>query len=127
MPDPIALVVDDEPLILMDTADIVASAGYALLEKHESLKLLMTSRCQATWMVSRWRATWETTGRMSSSSLRPVQSSQKMANFRKARGFSGSRSIKLSSSRLCANLRSISKSRHTAQCTGRPPLSFLGT
>lgn len=54
MSDPIALVVDDEPLILMDTADIVASAGYhviearsadeacALLKKHRSLKLLMT-------------------------------------------------------------------------------------
>jgi len=27
MNDPIALVVDDEPLILMDTADIVASAA----------------------------------------------------------------------------------------------------
>jgi CheY-like chemotaxis protein len=54
MTDPIALVVDDEPLILMDTADIVTSAGYhviearsadeafALLAKYGSLKLLMT-------------------------------------------------------------------------------------
>jgi CheY-like chemotaxis protein len=54
MPDPIALVVDDEPLILMDTADIVSSAGYHVIEarnadeafdllaKYASLKLLMT-------------------------------------------------------------------------------------
>lgn len=54
MPDPIALVVDDEPLILMDTSDMVASAGYHVIEarsadeafellaKFSSLKLLMT-------------------------------------------------------------------------------------
>ncbi|TNM60268.1 response regulator [Aliirhizobium smilacinae] len=54
MSDPIALVVDDEPLILMDTADIVASAGYHVIEarsadeafellaKYRSVKLLMT-------------------------------------------------------------------------------------
>ncbi|MET0170856.1 response regulator [Rhizobium panacihumi] len=54
MPDPIALVVDDEPLILMDTADMVTSAGYHVIEarsadeavelltKYGSLKLLMT-------------------------------------------------------------------------------------
>lgn len=54
MNDPIALVVDDEPLILMDTADIVASAGYHVIEarsadealrllaEHASLRLLMT-------------------------------------------------------------------------------------
>jgi CheY-like chemotaxis protein len=30
--EPIALVVDDEPLILMDTADIIADEGYAVLE-----------------------------------------------------------------------------------------------
>ena len=54
MSDPIALVVDDEPLILMDTADIVASAGYHVIEarsadeafellaNYRSVKLLMT-------------------------------------------------------------------------------------
>ena len=52
--DPIALVVDDEPLIRMDTADIIADAGYhvleattadeafAFLEKYSSLQLLFT-------------------------------------------------------------------------------------
>jgi CheY-like chemotaxis protein len=51
---PIALVVDDEPLILMDTADIIADQGYAVVEattadqafeflaKHSSLELLFT-------------------------------------------------------------------------------------
>jgi CheY-like chemotaxis protein len=29
---PIALVVDDEPLILMDTADMISDEGYAVLE-----------------------------------------------------------------------------------------------
>jgi len=54
LPGPIALVVDDEPLIRMDTADIVADAGYhvieastadeafELLKLHSSLKLLFT-------------------------------------------------------------------------------------
>lgn len=54
MSDPIALVVDDEPLILMDTADIVACAGYHVIEarsadeafellaKYRSVKLVMT-------------------------------------------------------------------------------------
>lgn len=54
LPIPVALVVDDEPLILMDTADIVADEGYhvlearsadeayAFLEEHHSLKLLFT-------------------------------------------------------------------------------------
>lgn len=52
--EPIALIVDDEPLILMDTADMVAEEGYAIievssaqkafefLEKHSSLQLLLT-------------------------------------------------------------------------------------
>lgn len=52
--EPIALVVDDEPLILMDTSDIVTDAGFhvieartadealAFLEKHHSLQLLFT-------------------------------------------------------------------------------------
>jgi CheY-like chemotaxis protein len=52
--EPIALIVDDEPLILMDTADMVAHEGYAIveassaqqafefLEKHSSLQLLLT-------------------------------------------------------------------------------------
>lgn len=51
---PIALVVDDEPLILMNTAEMVADEGYAIveastadqayafLEKHSSLQLLFT-------------------------------------------------------------------------------------
>ncbi len=51
---PIALVVDDEPLILMDTADMFADEGYAIVEastadeawafldKHSSLQLLFT-------------------------------------------------------------------------------------
>lgn len=29
---PIAVVVDDEPLILMDTTDIIADAGYSIVE-----------------------------------------------------------------------------------------------
>jgi DNA-binding NtrC family response regulator len=51
---PIALVVDDEPLILMDTADMLADEGYAVVEattadqayeflnQHASLQLLFT-------------------------------------------------------------------------------------
>lgn len=51
---PIALVVDDEPLILMDTADMITDEGYAVveastadeaftfLEKYPSLQLLFT-------------------------------------------------------------------------------------
>lgn len=51
---PIALVVDDEPLILMDTADMIADEGYAVVEastadqayrfldRHSSLQLLFT-------------------------------------------------------------------------------------
>jgi CheY-like chemotaxis protein len=51
---PIALVVDDEPLILMDTADMVSDEGYAVIEvttaqkayeflqEHPSLQLLFT-------------------------------------------------------------------------------------
>jgi CheY-like chemotaxis protein len=54
LPQPIALVVDDEPLIRMDTADIIADAGYHVIEastadeayeflkQHSSLKLLFT-------------------------------------------------------------------------------------
>jgi CheY-like chemotaxis protein len=54
LPQPIALVVDDEPLIRMDTADIIWDAGYHVIEastadeayeflkKHTSLKLLFT-------------------------------------------------------------------------------------
>jgi CheY-like chemotaxis protein len=52
IPGPIALVVDDEPLIRMDIADIISDAGYyvveaatadealAFLEKYSSLQLL---------------------------------------------------------------------------------------
>ncbi|MBZ5762922.1 response regulator [Rhizobium sp. VS19-DR104.2] len=52
--EPIALVVDDEPLILMDTADMISDEGYAVVEagtadqafeflqKHSSLQLLFT-------------------------------------------------------------------------------------
>lgn len=51
---PIALVVDDEPLILMDTADMISEKGYsiaeastadqayAFLDQHSSLQLLFT-------------------------------------------------------------------------------------
>ncbi|KQY20303.1 hypothetical protein ASD31_24150 [Rhizobium sp. Root482] len=51
---PIALVVDDDPLILMDTADMIAGEGYAVVEaktadqaydfldRHSSLQLLFT-------------------------------------------------------------------------------------
>ncbi|WP_280519141.1 response regulator [Shinella curvata] len=51
---PIALVVDDEPLILMDTSDMISDEGYAVLEassadealafleRHSSLQLLFT-------------------------------------------------------------------------------------
>ncbi|MBB5539548.1 response regulator [Rhizobium giardinii] len=52
--EPIALVVDDEPLILMDTADMVTNEGfavfeattaedaYAFLTHHPSTELLFT-------------------------------------------------------------------------------------
>ena len=51
---PIALVVDDEPLILMDHADMISEGGYSIveaktadeayrfLEEHSSLQLLFT-------------------------------------------------------------------------------------
>lgn len=51
---PIAIIVDDEPLILMDTADIIADAGYSIVEattaeqayeflkQHSSVELLFT-------------------------------------------------------------------------------------
>lgn len=54
LPEPIALVVDDEPLILMDTADMISEAGYYVIEartaddaleflkRHNSLKLVFT-------------------------------------------------------------------------------------
>ncbi|MDE1997145.1 MAG: response regulator [Rhizobiaceae bacterium] len=54
VPEPIALVVDDEPLIWMDAADIISEAGYyvveassadaayAFLDEYSSLKLLFT-------------------------------------------------------------------------------------
>lgn len=54
IPEPIALVVDDEPLIRMDIAAIISDAGYhvveaatadealAFLEKYSSLQLLFT-------------------------------------------------------------------------------------
>jgi len=54
MPDPVALVVDDEPLIRIDTADMISDAGYHVIEArsaaealevlqaHMSLKLLVT-------------------------------------------------------------------------------------
>ncbi|MCE6076813.1 response regulator [Agrobacterium vitis] len=52
--EPIALVVDDEPLILMNTSDMISDEGfavveattadqaYAFLDKHSSLQLLFT-------------------------------------------------------------------------------------
>lgn len=52
--EPIALVVDDEPLILMDTSDMIADEGYSVVEastadeayefldRHSSLQLLFT-------------------------------------------------------------------------------------
>jgi len=52
--EPIALVVDDEPLVLMDTADMISDEGYAVVEartadeayafldRHSSLQLLFT-------------------------------------------------------------------------------------
>jgi len=54
LPEPVALVVDDEPLILMDTSDIISDEGYHVIEartaddaleflkQHNSLKLLFT-------------------------------------------------------------------------------------
>lgn len=54
LPVPVALVVDNEPLIRMDTADVVAEEGdhvleartadeaFAFLRKHHSLKLVST-------------------------------------------------------------------------------------
>jgi CheY-like chemotaxis protein len=54
LPKPVALVVDDEPLLLMDTSDIISDAGFhvieattadqafAFLKEHSSLKLLFT-------------------------------------------------------------------------------------
>jgi DNA-binding NtrC family response regulator len=41
--DHVALIVDDEPLILMDTADILSDAGYEVIEAHnadEALEIL---------------------------------------------------------------------------------------
>lgn len=58
--EPIALVVDDEPLIRMDTANMVADQGFAIVEartvdeafaflkKHPSLQLLFTDVQTAT-------------------------------------------------------------------------------
>ncbi len=52
--EPIALVVDDEPLILMDTAEMISDEGYSVVEarsadeayefldRHSSLQLLFT-------------------------------------------------------------------------------------
>jgi CheY-like chemotaxis protein len=52
--EPIALVVDDEPLILMDTVDMITNEGYAIVEaftadeayefldRHSTLQLLFT-------------------------------------------------------------------------------------
>ncbi len=52
--EPIALIVDDEPLILMDTADMMVDEGFSVveattadkafdfLERHSSLQLLIT-------------------------------------------------------------------------------------
>jgi CheY-like chemotaxis protein len=37
---PIALVVDDEPLIRMDTADIVTDAGYEVIEAETALEAI---------------------------------------------------------------------------------------
>ena len=72
---PIALVVDDEPLIRMDTADMVADEGFAVveartaeeafryLEDHASLELVVTdietggamNGCELAWEVTkRW-------------------------------------------------------------------------
>jgi CheY-like chemotaxis protein len=54
LPVPIALVVDDEPLILMDTCDLITDAGFyvieantadeafAFLNDHSSLQLVLT-------------------------------------------------------------------------------------
>jgi CheY-like chemotaxis protein len=54
LPKPVALVVDDEPLLLMDTSEIISDAGFhvieattadqafAFFEEHNSLKLLFT-------------------------------------------------------------------------------------
>jgi CheY-like chemotaxis protein len=54
LPDPVALVVDDEPLIRMNMSDIVSDQGFHVLEartadeafrflqKHNSLKLVFT-------------------------------------------------------------------------------------
>jgi CheY-like chemotaxis protein len=54
LPIPVALVVDDEPLIRMDTTDMVVDEGYhvleartadeafAFLKQHSSLKLIVT-------------------------------------------------------------------------------------
>jgi CheY-like chemotaxis protein len=70
---PVALVVDDEPLIRMDTADMVADEGYAVieartadeafhfLEDHHSLQLVVTdiqtggpmNGCELAWEVKR--------------------------------------------------------------------------
>jgi len=72
---PIALVVDDEPLIRMDTADLVADEGfqvieartvddaYKFLKKYQSLQLVITDiqtpgamdGCELAWEVTkRW-------------------------------------------------------------------------
>jgi CheY-like chemotaxis protein len=74
-PPPVALVVDDEPLVRMDTADMVAGEGFAVieartadeafrfLEDHHSLRLVVTDiqtggemdGCKLAWEVKkRW-------------------------------------------------------------------------
>jgi CheY-like chemotaxis protein len=54
LPGPVALVVDDEPLILMDTSDMMSDVGYHVIEarnaddafeflkQHSSLKVVLT-------------------------------------------------------------------------------------
>lgn len=44
-PEPdLALVVEDEPLILMETADLIQDAGYAVLEAHNAEQALALIR-----------------------------------------------------------------------------------
>ncbi|KQS85013.1 MULTISPECIES: response regulator [unclassified Rhizobium] len=128
MSDPIALVVDDEPLILMDTADIVASAGYHVIEarsadeafellaKYRSVKLVMTDvqmpgtmdgMALARYVGEHWPE--------SMSSSHPAPSRRKTTSFRKAPGSLGSRSIRHSCLKRCKSSKEKANPGRTAE------------
>jgi CheY-like chemotaxis protein len=48
MSDPTALVVDDEPLILTDTADMVSAAGYLVIEASSAAEAMSTLNSESS-------------------------------------------------------------------------------